>query len=123
MRVLPPLVLVASMFAAGLALTDAYEDGFAAYANRNYAAALRFWAPIAEDGNVRAQNSMGILYQNGQGVPRDKAIAFKWYLRAALNGSTDAQYNIGLMPAAASSATSCAPTGGSTCRPPPARVA
>ena len=97
MRLLSLLVVVAQVLLAVPAFADAYEDGLAAYLARNYANAVKFWEPVAEAGNAGAQNSMGVLYQNGQGVPKDEAMAAKWFLRAALNGNSDAQLNLGSM--------------------------
>ena len=34
--------------------------------------ALRVWKPLAEQGNVRAQFNLGVLYRDGQGVPKNK---------------------------------------------------
>lgn len=97
MRLLSLVLVLVQVVLAGPALADAYEDGLMLYARRLYGDAAKIWEPIAENGNAAAQNSMGVLYENGQGVAKDMAIAAKWYLRSALNGSTDAQFNIGLM--------------------------
>ncbi len=39
--------------------------------------------------------TFGVLYANGQGVPQDYAEAVKWYRKAAEQGVTEAQYNLG----------------------------
>ncbi len=52
-----------------------YEDGVAAYARDDYATALKFWRPLAEQGYAEAQINLGFLYENGQGVPQDYAEA------------------------------------------------
>ena len=44
-----------------------------------------------------AQNSLGVLYQNGQGVPQDYAEALTWYRLAADQGNARAQFNLGNM--------------------------
>ena len=36
----------------------------------------------AEQGNVIAQNNLGVLYETGQGVPENDAEAVKWFLLA-----------------------------------------
>ena len=36
----------------------------------------------AEQGDAEAQFNLGILYDNGQGVPQDDAEALKWYRKA-----------------------------------------
>ena len=37
---------------------------------------------------------MGVLYQNGQGLPRDYTQAAQWYDRAARQGHAIAQANL-----------------------------
>lgn len=41
-----------------------------------------------------AQNNLGWMYRNGNGVAKDYALAFFWYKQAALQGHSDAQNNI-----------------------------
>ena len=41
-------------------------------ASADYETALRVWKPLAEQGNVRAQFNLGVLYRDGQGVPKNK---------------------------------------------------
>ncbi len=59
--------------------------------------ALREWRPLAEQGNAKAQYNLGVMYDNGQGVPQDYAKAVEWYRKAAEQGYADAQYNLGHM--------------------------
>lgn len=51
----------------------------------------------AEQGNVAAQNALGVMYQRGQGVAQDYAEAMRWYRRAADQGDDAAQFNLGGM--------------------------
>ena len=46
-----------------------FQKGATAYGNGDYAAALREWTPLAEQGNARAQTNLGWMYENGNGVP------------------------------------------------------
>ena len=43
-----------------------------------------------------AQNNLGSMYQNGQGVSQDYKEAAKWYRLSAEQGNAVAQYNLGL---------------------------
>ena len=52
---------------------------------------------LAEQGNAEAQFSLGVMYDNGQGVRQDYAEAVKWYRQAAEQGDAQAQYNLGAM--------------------------
>ena len=74
-----------------------YEDGLAAAHKGEFAAALRLWTPLAEQGNANAQYSLGVLYETGEGVAQDYKTAVKWYTLAAEQGNADAQYNLGDM--------------------------
>jgi TPR repeat protein len=44
-----------------------------------------------------AQTSLGAMYANGQGVPKDDAQAVKWYRLAADQGDASAQTSLGAM--------------------------
>jgi len=74
---------------------DPYEDGRAAYFRKDYSIALGFWRPLAEQGNVGAQFYLGVLYERGQGVPKDYVEGAKWYQRSAEQGDADSQYRLG----------------------------
>ena len=51
----------------------------------------------AEQGDVFAQFSLGLMYHKGKGVPQDDKTALKWYRLAAEQGFAGAQYNLGWM--------------------------
>jgi len=51
----------------------------------------------AEAGDAIAQNDLGLIYDNGRGVPEDDAEAVRWYRLAADQGVVVAQYNLGVM--------------------------
>jgi TPR repeat protein len=74
-----------------------WEEGLTAYKDRDYSTAFREWLPLAEGGDVRAQNKLGLMYRNGWGVPQDDTEAVKWYRRAAEKGDASAQYSLGSM--------------------------
>ena len=57
----------------------------------------------AEQGDPRAQNSFGLIFASGRGVPRNDAEASKWFRRAAQQGMAEAQFNLGNMLYTASS--------------------
>src|SRR3546814_5320364 len=44
-----------------------------------------------------AQYKLGLMHENGRGVPKDLAEAEKWYGRAAEQGYSGAQYNLGFV--------------------------
>lgn len=49
----------------------------------------------AEAGNADAQSSLGSMYFDGNGVPKDAAKAVEWYQKAAAQGSASAQHLLG----------------------------
>ena len=51
----------------------------------------------AESGDAKAQHNLGVMYENGQGVPQDYAEALKWFRLAADQGDAKAQHNLGVM--------------------------
>ncbi len=72
----------------------AFETGMTAYMRGNYRNALRYWNALAHAGDERAQTWIGIMHENGQGVPRDHDAAAKWYQLAADQGYAEAQFSL-----------------------------
>ena len=83
--------------AADAAIADARDDAVAAYDRGDYAVALKLLTPLAEQGDVFAQFSLGVMYENGQGVIQDARVAVKWYRLSADQGNASAQDNLGFM--------------------------
>ncbi len=69
-----------------------FDDG--AGVQRNYPAALYWYAQAARAGHVEAMNRIGVMRATGHGVTQDYALAFKWYLAAAEHGSSSAALNV-----------------------------
>jgi hypothetical protein len=72
-----------------------FKAGEKAYDRGDYATALREWQPLAKQGQAVAQYHLGLLYANGQGLPKDDAQARQWYEKAAAQGHANAQANLG----------------------------
>jgi CHAT domain-containing protein/Flp pilus assembly protein TadD len=51
----------------------------------------------AERGDAEAQNDLGLMYLNGEGVTQNDVEAAKWFRKAAEQGQADAQVNLGWM--------------------------
>ena len=51
---------------------------------------------LAEQGDVEAQNELGVCYDNGDGVPQNYDEAKKWFGKAAAQGYAVAQRNLGI---------------------------
>jgi len=89
--------LAALLVVMALPAMAGFEEGLAAYDRGDYRTALREWKPLAEKGIARAQYNLALMYNNGQGVPKNYALARKWFTKAALQGHAGAQNNLGLM--------------------------
>jgi len=57
--------------------------------------ALKYYGMAAEKGHAEAQYSLGIMHQNGWGVPIDEEEGTKWYLLAAEQGIVGAHLALG----------------------------
>ena len=73
-----------------------YQEGIDAYAQGNFAVALKKLQPMAEQGNADAQLRLGLMYREGNGVPKDDKQAVAWLSKAAEQGNMEAQENLGL---------------------------
>ena len=60
----------------------------------DYAAAALWFRKAADQGHPNARNNLGIMYDNGWGVPRDEDEAVTWFRRAARQGNTCAQESL-----------------------------
>jgi clan AA aspartic protease (TIGR02281 family) len=74
-----------------------YQLGRAYQKANDFRAAMAQYRKAADRGNALAQNNIGAMHSNGQGVPQDYAEALKWYRKAADQGNALAQANLGLM--------------------------
>ena len=82
---------------AGIPLTSAwagYDEGVVAYQRGRHDVALKEFGDAAARGDARAQRSLGLMHERGEGVPRDLATATEWYRKAIAQGLTSAQYNL-----------------------------
>ncbi len=74
--------LVVTALAVGLAMPawgQDFDAGLAAYDRGDYAVALKEWKPLAEQGHAGAQHNLGLMYDDGEGVPQDYVQAVVWY--------------------------------------------
>src|SRR5258706_5963971 len=85
------LVLAAQILGIAGAVAGPWEDGMAAYNRGDYVPAVRLFRPLAEQGNAKAQNVLGVMYRRGQRVARNSVRGFVWFSRAAARGDTIAK--------------------------------
>ena len=82
--------------AIAAAATD-LDSALRAYHQERYADALRGFQVLAAANNAEAAYYLGVMHDNGWGVPRDDPQAAEWYHRAARQGSYFAHYSLGVM--------------------------
>ncbi len=91
------LALGGAVQAQGACAPGQLDQGRVAFWANRLAEAVSLWRPCAEQGLADAQYNLGLMYQNGHGVPQDDAEAARWYRLAAEQGYADAQLNLGVM--------------------------
>ena len=91
------LTISVLLVSGGMSWSADFHKGLTAYKSGDFATALREWTPLAEQGNAAAQGNLGVMYEKGQGVPRDDKTAVKWYRLAAEQGLSSAQYKLFVM--------------------------
>ena len=72
---------------------QSYKIATRAYRAGDYATALMYLRPLAEQNHKRAQGTLGWMYEAGKGVQRDYIMAFVWYDLAVTNGHKKAHRN------------------------------
>ena len=96
MRLFPPVLFILVLLLISPASAQDYVAAFNAYLRGDYALAERDFRPLAERGNVLAQYKLGLMYNNGEGVPQDFRQAVNWFNRAAVLGYAPAQSSLGV---------------------------
>ena len=75
-------------------LGDAYYAGRGGV-EQNFSEAMRWYTKLAQQGDVRAQTTLGLMYSRGYGVAKDPQAAQRWWSFAAAANDAGAQYNLG----------------------------
>ena len=89
--ILGGLMLAAQILGVAGAVAGPWEDGMTSYNRGDYVPAIRLFRPLAEQGNAKAQNLLGVMHRRGQGVTRSSVRAFLWFSRAAARGDATAK--------------------------------
>ncbi len=72
-----------------------FDEGMNAYTSGDYDTAAREFNMLAVKGDKESQYLLGLLYEEGQGLPRDDVKAAFWYARSAEQGYADAYFALG----------------------------
>ncbi len=67
-----------------------FQSAASAFERKNYPVALKIFTELAEQGDA------GVMYDNGEGVPKNTSQAAAWYRKAAEQGDASAQFNLGV---------------------------
>lgn len=84
------------VFASPAAFAD-YQKGLAAYENRDYAAAIKWYTLAADQGSAEAQFYLGLMHYQGHGTPQNYKSAVDFFTASAKKGLVDAQFNLGVL--------------------------
>ena len=63
----------------------------AAIERADYATALCLFRRLAEQGNAKAHNVLGVMFRKGEGVPKNPVRAHMWFSFAAKRGEGSAR--------------------------------
>ena len=91
MRIATMLLAVVVVLVAAPAWAADLQAGADAYAQGDYATALKEWRPVAEQGEATAQGLLGAMYLGGgyAAVPKDYVQAHMWFNLAGAEGHED----------------------------------
>lgn len=90
------VVKAAPAKAASESSNSLYEKAQAMQQSGDNKSAARLMYEAAKAGNVKAQNALSKMYEEGKGVPKDAQKAKAWTQKAAQSGSRKALYNMGV---------------------------
>ena len=82
---------------SGSVYGDDLQDGLDAVERKDYETAHKLLLPFAEQGDAEAQYLLGLMYNEGKGVPQDYKEAVKWWRLSAEQRNERAQVNLALM--------------------------
>ncbi len=95
-----PTIFMVTVF-AGLQAVSVFagpnENALAANNRGDFPTTLLLWRTLADQGYASAQDNIGLMYYNGQGVTQDYGQAVALCLKAANQGFAHAQYDLGVL--------------------------
>lgn len=77
--------------------TDFYADAQEEYAKGNFSAALDLFQKASDNGDVRADFQLGVMYLYGRGVKENSSTAADYFKKASDNGNEGAALVLGRM--------------------------
>ncbi len=89
------LVLLLLISPVSMAQNTLFDQAVQAYQDGQIGEAARIWHELANAGDVKSQYNLGLLYEEGRGLPLRPDLAAYWYRSAARQGYNDALFNLG----------------------------
>lgn len=83
--------------ACSLLQANTLEEAKAKMAQKDFAGAHAIYLSLANQNDPKACYNLGLMYQEGDGVPQNMDEAVKWYTKAADLQYRDAQYTLGAL--------------------------
>ncbi len=68
-----------------------FQLGKELYLSQQYGPAANILLPLAQQGHLNAQYTVGYMYHHGQGLPRNEKESTRWIAMAAARGHVKAQ--------------------------------
>ena len=78
-------------------LDQQFQQGKSLFLAQKYEEAARILLPLAQQGQLDAQYSVGYMYHYGYGLPRNEKEATRWITTAAARGHLKAQQALQLI--------------------------
>ncbi len=69
----------------------------AAYDEKDYETAFPLLLSLADEGDADAQWRVGVMYDDGNGVAENDALAFEYTRSSAMQGNSDGQWRLGIL--------------------------
>ncbi len=89
--------VLAGVLAGAAPVSADYEAARRAFERQDFRAGIAALRAAAHDGDARAQNQLGTLFEDGLVVARDFGRALFWYRKSAEGGNPEGQLNLGRM--------------------------
>ena len=90
-------LMLCALLSASLAQANTLEEAKAKLAEKDFAAAHAIYLSLANQNDAKACYNLGLMYQNGDGVPASLDDAVTWFTKSAELGYKEAQYTLGAL--------------------------
>ena len=78
-----------------IAIAGPLEAANSAFDKGDFGLARNLYGELANQGDRLAQFKLGVMYEEGKGVPKDSREAIRWYSVASGQGFPEAAFNLG----------------------------